>query len=313
MRSPEPVLTRSRVGRTAVVAVGLTLLAVSGCASPTESSNRAPDLLHRLPKEYQQSREILVGSDFRTPPLEYRGEAGVPTGMEVDLATAISEQLGVRFKFVDTPFDGLIRGLNAKTYDMILSGMTDTPERQAGTQQGQSPTVGGVDFVDYFMAGSAVVTAKGNPKRISSFDDLCGKSVALRSGTIYQDFTERQSQYCSSSKANKSGIVIEPVQSEAEAFSAVASGRADATMTDYPVAVYQVRTVTEGAGLELAVSQIRPKPYGMAVRKGDNALAETLVKAVDRLISSGTYEAILKKWHVEQGAVYSALINSADN
>ncbi|MEV8100326.1 ABC transporter substrate-binding protein [Kitasatospora sp. NPDC085879] len=283
---------------------------MSGCGLPSKPSNDTPELLHELPKTYQQSREILVGSDLRTPPLEYRSPAGVLVGMEVDLADALGKELGVHVKFVDVPFDSLLRGLNAKTYDLVLSGMTDTPARQGGTGQGRSPASIGVDFVDYFMAGSAVVAAKGNPKRIASFDDLCGKTIALRSGTIHEEFTDRQSQYCASPKVNKGGIAIERVRSEAEAFSAVVDGRADATMTDYPLAVYQVRTAMERAGLELVLGQIRPRPYGMAVRKGDRALAETLSKAVDRLISSGAYQDILQRWHLEQGAIYSALINS---
>ncbi|PBC69562.1 amino acid ABC transporter substrate-binding protein (PAAT family) [Streptomyces sp. TLI_235] len=302
-------MIRTRTGRVVAV-VGLTISLAAACGAPAKSADGSSELFRKLPRSYQSAREILVGSDIRTPPLEYRGPDGSVTGMEADLAAAMGERLGVRFRFVDTPFDGLIRGLQAKKYDLVLSGMTDTPARRDGRDAASHQVNEGVDFVDYFMAGTAVVAAKGNPKKITSFDGLCGKSIALRSGTIHEEFTRKQSQYCSAPQVSKGGIVIQQVQSEAEAFAAVAGGQADATMTDYPVAVYQVQTVGNGNRLEVAMSQIRPKPYGMAVRKEDGALAESLVQAMEKMMSDGTYQEILKKWNLEQGAVYSAMINS---
>ena len=58
----------------------------------------------------------------------------------------------------------------------VLSAMSDTPERQKS-----------IDFVDYFTAGTSILVKKGNPQKINSLDDFCGKTIALQRGTTQDD------------------------------------------------------------------------------------------------------------------------------
>src|SRR6266705_387687 len=98
-------------------------------------------------------------------------------GLDVDIANAIGEKLGVRLRFIDdTDFAGIITALRAGRFDIIMSAMNDTAERRGK----------GVDFIDSFRAGTSIIAKKGNPQGLHTLDDLCGKTVAVQKGTIQE-------------------------------------------------------------------------------------------------------------------------------
>ncbi|MCZ9341639.1 transporter substrate-binding domain-containing protein, partial [Streptomyces sp. TRM76130] len=119
----------------------------------TTSSGSAP-LADKLPQAIRDKGVIKVGSDIAYAPVEFKDDSGKTVGIDPDLAEAMGEQLGVTFEFENATFDTLIGGLAAKRYDIAMSAMTDTKERQEGIDADTGKKVGtGVDFVDYFTAG----------------------------------------------------------------------------------------------------------------------------------------------------------------
>src|SRR5207302_4249035 len=90
-------------------------------------------------------------------------------GVDYDLAKALGDKLGVKITFInDTDFAGIIGALQSGRFDIIMSAMNDTVERRGK----------GVDFIDYFSAGSSVLVRKGNPDKVNGLDGLCGQTVA---------------------------------------------------------------------------------------------------------------------------------------
>src|SRR5438874_8546053 len=119
---------------------------------------------------------LTVGSDTTYPPLEYINTAtNQATGFDIDLITAIGKQMGLQTKVVTTSFDTIINSLVAKRFDVVISAVSVTPERQKK-----------VDFVPYFNAGESLLVKIGNPLNIKSTADLCGKMVGVQNGTIEQ-------------------------------------------------------------------------------------------------------------------------------
>ncbi|NED09095.1 transporter substrate-binding domain-containing protein, partial [Streptomyces sp. SID6648] len=91
---------------------------------------------------------------------------------------ALGKQLGVKFEFENGTFDTLITGLRSKRYDIAMSAMTDTKDRQEGIDADTGKKVGqGVDFVDYFTAGVSIYTKKGDDRGVKTWSDLCGKKL----------------------------------------------------------------------------------------------------------------------------------------
>src|SRR5438876_1954730 len=170
------VVSRRRV----VVALALVAAFVGGaCGASTTKTKAGTELTSlgkTLPKAVRDSGVIKVGSDIEYPPVEsYKEGTKQDEGLDVDIANAIGEKLGVRLQFVDdTDFAGIITALRAGRFDIIMSAMNDTADRRGK----------GVDFIDYFRAGTSIIAKKGNPQGLQTLDDLCGKTVAVQQGTI---------------------------------------------------------------------------------------------------------------------------------
>jgi len=270
-------------------------LAACGGSSPAPSaapSGVDPAAAALLPAAVKSAGVLRAATDGSYPPNEY-SEPGSTTliGFDVDLANALAKKLGVRVTFDNAKFDSILTGITAGRYDWALSSFTDNKKRQQV-----------VDFVDYFTAGTSILVKKGNPEGISKLEDLCGKNVALESGTVQVSIAEGAT--CPPGKK----INVTQLPDDAAARLQVTTGRAVADMNDFPVAEYTARTQGGGNTFEVVGTQYESAPYGIACAKG-TGLAPAVQKALQSLIADGTYDAILAKYQLQQGALKTATIN----
>ncbi|MFF5481678.1 ABC transporter substrate-binding protein [Streptomyces sp. NPDC012935] len=307
--------TRSRLAAVASIAVAGALI-LTGCGDQTSdggsegtnetgNANSAP-LFSKLPKKIQDAGVIKAGTNAEYAPMEFQ-EGGKIVGVDPDIAAALGEKLGVKVQFTSGSFDGLITALNSGRYDIAMSSITDTPQRQEGLDDKGKKLGPGVDFVDYFTAGTAVYVQKGNPKKINSIEDLCGQTAAVQRGTTYEKALQTQSKACTDDGKKK--INIESFENDTEAQTRVKSGGAVAGVNDYPVAVDLARKSGGGNDFEVVGEQVDAGPFGIAVNKDNKELTAALEEAVNAIIEDGTYEEILKKWGAESGAIDKAAIN----
>ncbi|MES5816985.1 ABC transporter substrate-binding protein [Streptomyces sp. RG80] len=301
---------RSRIAAVGAIAVAGALI-LTGCGDQTEGSNESAStndapLFDKLPAKIQKAGVIKVGTNAEYAPMEYQ-EGGKIVGVDPDIAAALGKQLGVEFKFTSGSFDGLITSLNSGRYDAAMSSITDTKARQEGLDDKGKKLGPGVDFVDYFTAGTAVYVQKGNPKKINSIADLCGQTAAVQRGTTYEQALKDQSKKCTDGGDKK--ITIEPFENDTEAQTRVKSGGAVAGVNDYPVAIDMARKADGGNAFEVVGEQVDAGPFGIAVNKDNKELASALEEAVNAIIKDGTYKKILEKWGAESGAIDKAAIN----
>ena len=226
-----------------------------------------------------------IGSDIAYAPIEFLDDSDEPVGLDIDLANAMAEVMGVEAVFENAAFDGLIPALTSERYDSLMSAMSVNPERDEQ-----------VDFIEYFNAGSGIIVAAGNPEGIQGADDLCGKTVAVQEGTIQVEYLEQLSATCADG-----AIEIRRFPTDPEAVQALISGQADAEIADFPVAAYSA--AQSNGALEVIPNQIDPGPYGIAVRPDSDELEEALQQAFDQLVEDGTYDEILEKWNLAAGAL----------
>jgi polar amino acid transport system substrate-binding protein len=239
-------------------------------------------------------KPLRVGSDIAYPPVEFYKE-GTKTaqGIDVDLCAAIAKEMGRSgCEFQNITFDGTIPALKAKRFDVIFSAMSDTPARQKE-----------VDFVDYFTVGTSIIVKKGNPEKIESLDDLCGKTIGLQRGTTQEDVAKTQQTKCDATGKKLNVLTFD---TDVDAQQALRAGRSVADMNDFPVAVY---VANQTGDFEVVGDQIEAGPYGIAVRKDDAALRDQIQKGLKDAIASGQYDKILGFWNVPQGALKTAAIN----
>ncbi|MDQ1680707.1 MAG: polar amino acid transport system substrate-binding protein [Frankiaceae bacterium] len=247
-----------------------------------------------LPKAIKDKGTITVASDETYPPIEsVKGTTAV--GLDPDLAAAMGAVLGVKFKFVNSGFDGIVPAVKGHRYDIAMSAMSDTKVRQQV-----------VNFVDYFSAGTSVIVAKGNPKGIKGLDaTMCGLTVAAEKGTVQIDEAKAQSKKCPAGKP----ITVNAFPDQTGVESALQAGRADAVLSDSPVNALLVST--SGGKFEAVPGALYDSgPYGIAVPKDSPDLQKALQLALQAVIDSGQYKTILAKWKLSDGAIKTVTINA---
>jgi polar amino acid transport system substrate-binding protein len=301
-----PQVRRPAVAGAALAVAGALLLTGCGGDGPAAASDPVKDIRAKLPKAQRSAGVLRIGMDVNYTPVEFRGQDGKPTGLDPELATALGRILDVRIEFVDTSFDKLIPNLQGKQFDVAMSALSDIRQRREGLDENGKQVNPGVDFVDYFIAGTSIVVPKGNPKGIKTLDDLCGKTVAFQQGTTQDDIGTRQVAVCARTGRQ---LTAHKFDTDAKALAEVASGAAAAGLNDFPVAAYAAKTTDGGGRFEVTGAQSTSNPYGIAVRKSDTDLRDTLSKSVDQLIRSGEYDKILGKWNVSAGAAQNAVVN----
>lgn len=311
-RRPAAVRSGRSPGLAAPLAVAVAgALLLAGCGDQTGSASggaksqgsKAP-LFDKLPKKIQQAGVVKVGTDAGYKPMEFKDGEDI-LGVDPDLGKALGKQLGVRFQFTNGTFDGLITAMQTGRFDVIMSSMTDTKDRQEGLDDNGKKVGKGVDFVDYLTAGSSILVQKGNPEKIESIGDLCGKKVATQRGTTSYEIVKKQVGECK--KDGERPLTIEPFENDDEARLRLKAGAVVADISDYPVAA---NAAESGDDFEVVGEQMESAPYGIAVAKGNDELSGALKEALTKVIEDGSYEKALKKWGVEEGGVTEAKINS---
>ena len=168
--------------------------------------------------------ELSVGMELSYAPAEFYAEDGkTPVGYDVDMSKAIAQTLGLKPKIVSSMFDTIVPSIGSK-YDLGITAMTITEERLQS-----------VDFVSYYRAGSTWAVQKGNPKKLDT-SDMCGAKIAVQTGTVQEDEANKIAKGC---KADKKAEVMS-YKRQAEAATAVATGKADVFYADSPVAGYAI-------------------------------------------------------------------------
>ncbi len=214
-------------------------------------------------------------------------------GMDVDLGKALAAVMGLKPRFVNATFDTIIPGLVDGRFDVGLSSFTITAAREKQ-----------VNFVSYYQAGEGFyVKAHGGPA-LSGLASLCGKSVAVETGTTEQ--TDARHQVAACKKTGKKPDTVLSFNTQDEANSAVASGRAQLGFADSQVAAY---IVLQSHGLfKLSGHPFEVAPYGIAFPKSSSLDKATLVALKD-LMAKGIYAKILAKWGIANGAIHNPVIN----
>ncbi|TXS38009.1 ABC transporter substrate-binding protein [Streptomyces sp. OR43] len=318
-RTTRRTTAKSRIAAVGAIAVAGTML-LTACGDQTKNNSSdsasakasdgasaaASSPADLLPADIKSKGVIKVGSDIAYPPVEFKDGSGKTVGIDPDLAAALGKQLGVEFQFENGTFDTLVTGLRAKRYDVAMSAMTDTKDRQEGIDPETKKKVGeGVDFIDYFTAGVSIYTKKGDDQGIKTWADLCGKKIAVQRNTVSNDLAKAESKKCTGGKK----IAIESYDNDLQAQTRLRSGGADAGSSDFPVAAYAVKTSGGGKDFQIVGEQVEAAPYGIAVAKGNDQLTKAIQAALEAIIKNGEYEKIIAKWGVEAGAVTEAKLN----
>ncbi|MFN8579564.1 MAG: ABC transporter substrate-binding protein [Gemmatimonadaceae bacterium] len=279
------VVRRRAVAATVLASVALvtTLTAPAGAQTPN------------LPAAIAAKKQLTVGVNAIFPPMEFKNPGSNDLiGIDIEIAQAIGQQLGVTIVFSDQKFDQLLQSVTTGRVDFVLSALSDTEARRKT-----------FDFVDYFTSGTQAYTSTAYAGTIKSLDDLSGKTLAVSAATDYLTTMQRWSKDNLEAKG-KPGITILPVDSEASARLQIVQRRAQASAISPEVLGWLSK---QSPGQFVPIGPVlAPDPYGICFKKGNTELRDAVLAAVKELVRNGTYTRILTKWMATSGAT-SPVVN----
>ncbi|MDD7581319.1 ABC transporter substrate-binding protein [Corynebacterium sp. 32222D000AT] len=290
------VTAARRARRATVAAVTIATLGLSGCVTNVEKSTpdgwqpiRA-DKVDEIAAMYDDDDGVLsIGVNPPFAPFQLKDADGQIVGLEMDLAHAVADVLGLDFRIEEQDFAMILPAVQSGQIDMGVSGFTDTPDRREN-----------FDFVDTLYAGIQWTKRTDSSKEIDP-DNPCGLTVAVQRTTVSDtDDVRPKAEACDGD------MQVLAYDTADNAALAVLMGRADALSADSPAAGWAVNR-SDGR-LELVGDISQAAPYGMAVPKGSE-LGPAAAAALQHLIDNGQYAEILAQWGVEDGLVDEALIN----
>jgi polar amino acid transport system substrate-binding protein len=293
------IFTQTRYIATLPIAIGLVFGSVSGRAQevttlPGVTLNKA--LADKVPASIKSAGVIKVATDL-TPPISFHAENNDLVGIDEDLAKAVGVILGLKVEVTDVGMgSAIVPSIVAKRFDISISGINDDPELEKQ-----------VDVIDYMFDATTIMTGKGNPLKITSMADLCGKKVAVPVGTFQEKMVEAASAKCTTP------ITIMTIPKMPDVLQAVRTGRADATVNGYATSVYTTAHQTgNGTGLE-ALPDVRLAVgyLGMLTAKDNGAFRDVFVAALQQLADSGAYKTIMTKWNLAPLTVTTVKVNDA--
>ncbi|MCX2715913.1 ABC transporter permease subunit [Mycolicibacterium sp. J2] len=215
---------------------------------------------------------LRVGTEGTYSPFSYHDQkSGELTGYDVDVAKAIGEKLGVKVEFVETPWDSIFAGLEAKRFDVVANEVTINPERQAK-----------YDISQPYSVGEGVIVTRAADTSIKSLADLRGKTTAQSSTSNWAKV------------ARDAGADVESVEGFAQAITLLNQGRIDATVND-SIAVYAYLAETGDTSVKIAAQTGEKSEQGLAARKNSGYLPE-LNRALDELRADGTLAQISQRY-----------------
>jgi polar amino acid transport system substrate-binding protein len=255
----------------------LTQMKAEGPKEAAEANVRMELVRQSTLEEIMSQKKLRVGFEAGYMPFEMSDKKGNFVGFDIDVAKEMAKAMGVEFVPVNTNWDGIIPALINKKFDIIMSGMTITQERNLQ-----------INFADpYIIIGQTLLLNIKHKDTIKSFKDLNDAQFTVTSklGTTGEQAVKRLLP-----KA-----VYKSFETETEAAMEVLNGKADAFVYDLPFCV----TFMAQQGKDKLVFLDEPftfEPLAWAVRRGDPDFLNWLNNFLRQLKNDGRYEQIYTKW-----------------
>ncbi len=295
MKNTNRTIRSTALGALAIAA----LLGVSACGGTAEAEKPAATdtsapLFKELPQKIQESGTINVASNVEYPPFEsYDTDGTTIIGIDREIADALEKQLGVSMDFDNIAFDAIIPGLSSARYDMAMSAMSDTVERQKA-----------VNFLDYFSAGGGVMTTAANAEKLKTLDDLCGTHVGIVKGTTEDADAAAASKKCE--EAGKEKIEVTIFAGQNQAVLALQSERVEAFLVDSTSGSV---IAAESKGALSMGERYQDLAFGIVFPKDQEQLMGAIQKGLEAIKADGTYDTILADYDMADHSMETFEVN----
>ena len=220
--------------------------------------------------ETVQKGKLVMVTNAEFPPYEFHDQNAI-VGIDVEIAGAIAEQLGLELEIEDIAFDSIIPEIVSGKADIGAAGMTVTEDRKQN-----------VDFSDTYAHATQVIIVKEDSE-IAGVADLEGKIMGVQQGTTGDIYVS----------GDYGDEAVERYAKGMEAVQALAQGKVDAVVIDGEPAKQYIKEVE---GLKIIDESYTDEDYAIAIKKGNTAMVEAVNAALAELKSEGKLDEIVAKY-----------------
>ena len=215
--------------------------------------------------------KLTMSTNAAFPPYEMTTDSGDFEGIDIEVAGAIAEKLGLELQVDDMDFDAALLATQNGKSDMVMAGVTVTDERQKV-----------MDFSDTYAEGIQSIIVPEDSD-IASADDLTGKAIGTQRGTTGYI-------YCTDDFGEDNVIAYDDGLTAVQALN---NGQVDAVVIDNAPAKSFVEA---NPGLKILDTAYAQEDYAIGVAKGNTALLDAINSTLEELQADGTLQAIVDKY-----------------
>lgn len=239
---------------------------LSGCGQNNDTGNA-----NQAGGGSAETKILTLGTSADFPPYEFHkmidGKDTI-VGFDIEIAREIAADMGAELEIKDLPFESLLNELSSGRVDMVISGLSPTPER---AEQ--------IELSDiYYTAEQAVVVREGDEGNFATMEDLIGAKIGIQTGSIQEDIAKEIEGAQLTSLGKISEIVMQ-----------LQSNRVDASIMEGPVAQSFVNKVP-GLVITDAKPEVEDDGYVIGIKKGNTELLEQVNTTLARLIEDGSID-----------------------
>jgi len=263
----------------ALVLAMVMVLALAACSSGSESDNKTntnPPANETTGDQNSaafttlESGKLIMSTNAEFPPYEMKDDDGNYIGIDVEIATALAEKLGLELQIEDMDFDGALLAVQQGKSDIVMAGVTVNDDRKLV-----------MNFSNTYATGKQVIIVTENSDVTN--DNLGEKMIGTQratTGYIYasDDYGEDH---------------VTAYDNGATAVHALKNGQVDCVIIDNAPAQEYVKA---NPGLKILETEYVTEDYAIGIDKSNTALQEAINAALTELINDGTIQTILDKY-----------------
>jgi cystine transport system substrate-binding protein len=252
--------------------LALTLaIGITGCAAKSDNAGTQDASKNSL-ETIKSEGKIRIGTEGTYAPFTFHDEKGDLTGFDVEIANEVAKRLGVKTEFVETKWDGMLAGLDAKRFDAIVNQVSINPERKEK-----------YDFSTPYITSRAVLIVREDNQDIKTFKDLNGKKAA-------QSLTSELGKI-----AKGNGAELVQVDEFNKGIDLLVSKRADAVVND-SLSFLDLKKQKPETPIKVVADYDNAQQSAILFNKGNKELVDAVNKALADMKADGTYLKISEKW-----------------
>lgn len=251
-------------------AVFILLVGVMGACSKAEGDTKksGKTVMERIEKD----GVLRVSFEGTYPPFNFLNDKDEFQGFDVDISKELAKRLDVEVDFIATNWDGLIGGLKADKFDIVIGQMTVTEDRKKS-----------VDFTDPYVITGSVLITREDTDDITELADIAGKKVGVGGGTTFEDVAR-----------SVVGADVKLYKTVNDYIQDLSNKRLDVIINDQLLISYNIQE--NDLPIKVTSEILNKDEIGMAVNKGNEDFVVKVNEILADMKEDGTYNDIYMKW-----------------